>query len=465
MAATLAIEINDAGIVVATADGVLAIEPGYAVVDGSSIVTGTPAYSQARVKPRQASNRHWVELNVEPGSTSLAGKLSAAELAFAQLSDLWARFGAGADSVIFVVPSTYKGEQLGLLLGLAQECGMPVRAMVDAAAAASVRPYPERQLVFVDAGLHGVSATPIEQGDEATALPPVNLESTGLASLMDAFARRVAELFVLGTRFDPFHEASTEQLLYDGLPAWLERLHDESATSLSIPFSGERFEIDLERGQLLAAAQGFYKALLQLVAQTRRGRTGLAVQISDRLARLPGILDELNRLDDCILLELEPGYAARAVLASSAAFDPASQQVKLLRHMPWREAPREDSPPPATTTTSAIPFTASSAPPTHLVYRGVAYPVNGEGVVIGRSKIDHRRAIILDDETRGVSRSHCEVSLIDGELRLKDLSSYGTFVNERRVDGEEVLQPADVIRVGSPGAELTAVIVEQADGA
>jgi pSer/pThr/pTyr-binding forkhead associated (FHA) protein len=69
---------------------------------------------------------------------------------------------------------------------------------------------------------------------------------------------------------------------------------------------------------------------------------------------------------------------------------------------------------------------------------------------------------VVDDQTAGVSRSHCELALRDGELRLRDLSSYGTFVNERRVAGEETLHPADIIRIGSPGAELTVVTMEAA---
>ena len=59
-----------------------------------------------------------------------------------------------------------------------------------------------------------------------------------------------------------------------------------------------------------------------------------------------------------------------------------------------------------------------------------------------------------------MSRVHCEVVLRDGELKLRDLSSYGTFVNERKVAGETTLERADVIRIGSPGAELHVVDVE-----
>jgi pSer/pThr/pTyr-binding forkhead associated (FHA) protein len=68
--------------------------------------------------------------------------------------------------------------------------------------------------------------------------------------------------------------------------------------------------------------------------------------------------------------------------------------------------------------------------------------------------------LVIDDQSSGVSRSHCELALADGELVVRDLSSYGTFVNEKRISGQEVLRPADVIRIGSPGAELELVRVE-----
>jgi pSer/pThr/pTyr-binding forkhead associated (FHA) protein len=64
-----------------------------------------------------------------------------------------------------------------------------------------------------------------------------------------------------------------------------------------------------------------------------------------------------------------------------------------------------------------------------------------------------------------VSREHCELVLRDGELRLLDMSRFGTFVNEKRVSGEATLRRSDVIRIGTPGAELTVVSMESANAA
>lgn len=104
---------------------------------------------------------------------------------------------------------------------------------------------------------------------------------------------------------------------------------------------------------------------------------------------------------------------------------------------------------------------ARATPPTHVVYGGLAYRVGAAGLAIGREADPQRRTIVLTG-SNGVSRLHCEVVLRDGELKLRDLSSYGTFVNERKVAGETTLSRADVIRIGSPGAELHVVDVEDA---
>jgi hypothetical protein len=454
----LGLEINDAGIVVAEPSRVLAVEPGYALAIDGTIVTGQAAYAQARVRPRQVSNRYWGALSLESGTSGIATVDTAAELA---LKSLWQRFGSAESEVLLVVPGAYRREQFGLLLGLAEECGMRVRGFVDAAAAASVRPYPNYQLLHLDAGLHHVGVTALEQGAEVAAGEAQHLADVGLASLVDSWAGRVAELFVLATRFDPFHQAESEQVLYNRLPSWLERLHTEQSVELTLPQGEEELSVVIEREQLLGVAAGFYRALVQLIAQCRAPDTRLVVQVSDRLAALPGLLAELGRLDDAHIVGLAPGQAALGALAGVHAVDAPTGQVKFLRHLPWREssvASVEATPAPVEKVNGA------QLPATHVVYRGIAYHVDAQGLLVGRDAAANERRIVLGGEHSGVSRAHCELVFRDGELKLIDRSRYGTFVNERRVAHEATLRPADVIRIGSPGAELRVIALEQADG-
>jgi hypothetical protein len=452
----LAIDINDAGIAVADASGVLVVEPGVAVVERGRILTGGEAAAVARLRPRQASSRFWNALSQEPGSAGV-DLPSAADLAHAQLAALWQKVGQSSTDVLLVVPAGYRSEQLGLLLGLAQECGIPVRALVDVAAAAGHRPYPDRELVYLDAGLFRVTATVLEQGDDVAVRAEHALLQSGLTGVMDAFARRIADAFVRATRFNPFRHGETEQALYDRLPQWLEALQAEERLELGLPYAGDEVRVTIERDELLGAAAGFYRAIAQLVAQHREPGSRLVVLVSDRLARLPGLVAELARLDDTRVEALERGHAARsALLAMPRA---GAVDVKFLKRLPWRAAPVQAEP---AVVAADAPSTASRHSATHVVSGSTAYLVGAAGLVVGRETDPARRTIVVPDGHSGVSRAHAEIQLRDGELKLRDLSRYGTFVNERKIMGEVVLQPGDVVRVGSPGVELRAVVVESA---
>ncbi len=462
---TLAIDINDANLIVADDTGVLATEPGYAVVGRDGVLTGKEAYAQARLRPRETSNRFWQNLSLDENSAGLDGVANTAQLAFAQLESLWKQYGGQGHDAVLVVPDHYSREQLGLLLGLAVECEMPVRSLVNSAVAASPRPYPGQQLVYLDASLHRVSVTTLDQGDEVAALDERVIDGAGLSSLMDLWAKRVAELFVLSTRFDPFHGAESEQLVYDNLPHWLELLQDDESAELTLPHGEKEVTVDVSRDQILGVASGFYRAIVQLLAQTRSGHDRLVVQVSHRLLQLPGVMSELARLDDAHFVALAEGEASLGAIKSLAAIS-SGDQVKLLKRLPWREAAVElersvDAPAPVELSkTAAKPEPAA----THIVYRGVAIPVDANGLLVGREESEGRRTIVLNGDHGGVSRSHCEFVRRDGELRLKDLSQFGTYVNEKRVAGDLVIQPADVIRIGTPGEELQAVLLEADHG-
>jgi hypothetical protein len=456
----LAIDINDAGIAVADVTGVLGVEPGFAVVDRGRILTGGEAVALARLRPRQASNRFWSVLSLEPGSAGV-DLPSSAELAHAQLAAIWQKTGNAWTDVLLVVPAGYRSEQLGLLLGLAQECGMPVRALVDVAAAAGHRPYPDCQLLYLDAGLYRVTATVLEQGADVAVRAEHALLQSGLMGVMDAFARRIADAFVRATRFNPFRHGETEQALYNRLPGWLDALRTEERLELKLPYAGDEVRVTVERDEVLGVAAGFYRGVAQLVAQNREPDRGLVVLVSDRLARLPGLVGELARIDDARIETLEEGHAARSALLAAPQANGAD--VKLLKRMPWRAAPVLSETVVGMGRATAPSAAAGASRATHVVHGGTAYRVGAGGIVVGRETDATRRTIMVPDNHSGVSRVHAEIQLRDGELKLRDLSRYGTYVNEKKVAGEVVLQPGDVVRVGSPGIELRAVVVEAAE--
>jgi hypothetical protein len=454
----VSLEINDAELTVAAPQGVLAVEHGYALVEpGGAIVTGREAFNAARLKPRQSYSRFWSDLAMDPLKNGPAGVASTAELAYAQLKTIWDQHGAAGGEAILVIPGYYGKDQLGLLLGLAQECGITVRGLVNAAVAASLQPYPDHQLVYVDAGLHRVVLSRLLQTDHVTLAEETTLDSVGLDDVMDIWARRVAELFISRTRFDPFHRADTEQALYDRLPDVVQQLTRAGSTQLVLPVNGGEQSLTLEVGDLTAPVTAFYRAVVQLVSAARDPGAALIVQLSDRLARLPGLVERLSTLEDALVVALEPGRAATGALESLSDIKPRGEHVTLLKRLAWRR----DAAVIQRSTPVTRPDAQASPAATHVVYQGLAYAVTSNPFLIGR-EVAPRQGLKLSKGHSGVSREHCQLRRQGDELQLSDISRHGTFVNEKRVDGHAVLAPGDVIRIGSPGEQLQ--VIALADG-
>lgn len=71
------------------------------------------------------------------------------------------------------------------------------------------------------------------------------------------------------------------------------------------------------------------------------------------------------------------------------------------------------------------------------------FPISGRKVTIGRGEECGLRVPLLS-----VSRTHCELTKGQDELRVKDLaSSNGTYVNNRRIN-DAVLKPGDRLAIG-----------------
>ena len=62
-----------------------------------------------------------------------------------------------------------------------------------------------------------------------------------------------------------------------------------------------------------------------------------------------------------------------------------------------------------------------------------------------------------------ISRSHGAVSVAEGVIRFEDLSSNGSFINGKRVEGSVTLRPGDVLTLGPYDLELLAELPAEQD--
>ena len=287
----------------------------------------------------------------------------------------------------------------------------------------------------------------------------------GLAGVADAFARRIADMFVRATRFDPFTHAETEQALYDRLPEWLEALQREERVELSLKYRNEEFRITAERDAVLGVAHGCLSRRASSSSLSTASRaSGSSCSCPIALRRCRGSSASSRGSTTRRSSAFAAGHAARSVLLAPGRSRRAQGDVKLLKRVPWREAPRDerrgDERPCArsprrcsrarsrrrTSSTAASPI--ASAPPAS---RSAAKRIRSAAPSCSSGSSGVSRAA-LRGRACATASSSCAT-----------LSSYGTFVNEKKVAGETTLKRADVIRIGSPGAELHVVDVEGAE--
>jgi hypothetical protein len=448
------IELNDAGIAVHSEEETLAESPGYALLGEESLVLGAAAEARARTQPLQVSDRHWDELSLEALPRPAGRMRNRADVACAQLAQAWRDARADGEQALLVVPGSYSRAQLGLVLGIARECGIEVAGLVDAAVAASAEPHPGRSLLHLDLTLHRAVLTRLTQGTRLSRASVETSERAGLVALRTAFVRAIAALFVRDTRFDALHHGESEQILYNGLPQWLAALESAGSVTLELQAAGKTHAVTLKREHLIEAAQPHYATLRDLIAAATRPGEPVTLEITHRVAALPGAAASLAQLPSCEIVALDARAAARGALALSEhiAAPRTGESLSFVTHVPWRL-------PTAGVDMQRTPAPGGAAQPTHVLYQARAHAIGDEPLVVGAEIPAGTRGFNLAGALQGVSRRHCSIYRNGQGVVVEDHSSYGTFVNGMRVEGRTTLAAGDRLRLGTPGEELLLITV------
>lgn len=470
--AVLAIELNDAGIraVKNTAPGMEAFpsSPGIAVWDGAALLTGREASRRARLKPRWSHDRFWQELDTSPLPAPFPSHFRRADLLHAHLEEIWNASNGNVDEVILAVPGSFSTEQLGLILGIARSCQMPISGLVDQGVAASLL-APGDNLIHLDIHLHRAVATQVRRG---TALERTQIlvdEETGLLGLFDAWVKYLAQIFVRTTRFDPLHRGESEQALYDRLPDWLDMLRQEKSAVLAMRGASKEYSVELTREQIVHAVRPFMERMARLARSSQKAGERAVLLLTPAVANLPGAADFLmdTEMEPFSLpaaagamgaLKAKHAICSRSIQGGEAV---PSEGLTFVTQLPLDGALSKDESdhrrwaPPA--------LEREVTPPTHVLCDGVAHAITSRPMRLGLEVPVKERGIDLSTcsgSTAGVSRSHCTIFERNGRVVLEDHSSYGTFLNDRRVVGRATLAAGDRLRVGTPGIELRLIKVE-----
>jgi hypothetical protein len=463
----LALELIDTALVLAHQRGesvdIVADAPGVAILEDQGTLTGAEALQRVRVKPLLAHTNFWRDLSTQPLTrpSRLAG--TTADVAFAQAEHLLARYKRENEAILLAVPAGYSREQLGLLLGVINETGVPVAGLVDAAlAACSLEPSPAR-ILHLDLELHQALLTVLEySGGEHTGLKRSRYEIAlrhGLLGIQQSMVQFIAENFVRKTRFDPLHDAATEQRLVDQLPAWLGELQQAETITLSFQFGERELQLELERTQLIEAAELHYAELLRLVQGARVAGMPIELRVSQRVAAMPGLLDRFKTLRDCAIQVLPAAAAAIGALQYQTAIRRSADSLALVYQLPVPRAETDD------TFSADVEATPAQLRPTHVLFQGRAWNISDRPLTIGWAVEGRQRALTLPNALPGISRAHCTLVRRNGAVMVEDHSTYGSFVNDEKVSGRTALTVGDRLRLGSPGVTLELIQLVNDDGA
>jgi len=460
----LGLELSDAGILVAGTEpaGLLEIDgnrvesPGFALAEKQGLTVGVTAERKAHLYPRQIINQFWDQLNIEPLEQPNPFAQNHAEIAFEHFARIWEVVKHHGKEMLIGVPGFYTREHLGFILGIAQELSMSVKGFVPLAVAAVPERLPKGMILHLDLHLHRFEVTRLERADQLNLKDSISAEGNGLSKLYRRWVDAIAEEFVRSTRFDPLHQAATEQELYDRLPGVLRQLYRNPDVYFEMTGGSKVYHVTLTRDLFFKKGATVFEEMRRFVSRfcDRYGKAGAGpvLILSDRIARLPGIIDMLSEIEDSKIIELEPGAGALGILKFTGLLfeQQAGSSAPFLTSRPLPndgsisyEEPRKDA--------------GGQQQPTHILYRHLAYPIMEKPLIIGLERVADESSIQIQGQIAGVSRKHCTVQLQGNKVVLKDYSTYGTFVDENPVKEQTNLLLGQKLRVGTPGEILNLI--------
>ncbi len=481
----IGVEISDIGVLAAggappalmPTDGEALESPGIALVAGrKQVLYGVEAQRQARLMPRQVNDRFWSQLGTHPVSGQPAGAANYAEMAFAHLRAIRERIG-GKAAWSMATPAFLDPNRLGILLGIAQELQVQVVGLCSLAVAAMPAEEPNRIAYHVDVHQHEVELTRLSIGERVALDKTQVLPRQGHDALMDALCRLVANEFVRATRYDPLHQAATEQQLYGQLLAILREGRADTASNVEIQTGRTAYAMAVLPQMLLEAAASIRGAIVEAIREAVEQATepSVSLWLSHRAVWVPGLVQELRGLAGVRLVTLPRGAAAFGALAMAEEAGGADASgsvpflVSRLRGAPGVPPPiRDGEPEEADDTTGISPIGMPPVPddepqpaPTHLLLGHRAWPLADAVWWLGVDAEGTGMDAARDAEANRLSRRLGSVRMEDGAVRFRPEPDAVLDLDGQPVQGPVPLRPGAVLRAEGVVGECRTIVVER----
>jgi hypothetical protein len=300
------IELKDPGISVRSQHEVLSSSPGFANIATRTPVFGEEARQLARLHPRQNFTQFWAQLSLDPLALKNPHFRHAADLAHTHLDHLTKGldFEHGA---IIAAPSNYSRNQLGVLLGVVKQSSFAAVGLVDLALLQAAGSDAE-ECIIIDLQLHQAVLTSFRRIDgQLVKDRVVQVPASGLLALQDAWTGMIADEFIRQSRFDPQHNAETEQFVYNQLPEWLGASQKQHELLLEINHKGTVHQAQVTREHFDQRARLIFTRIAHELDNVRTPQSALHTAAANMslpgLSQyLPGLiaLDEDSTMAACV---------------------------------------------------------------------------------------------------------------------------------------------------------------------
>ncbi len=378
-----------------------------------------------------------------------------------------------ADTLALALPAYLTREQIDSIPRLAEKAGLPSHLWLSAALAAALSAAAEHPwdgpALVLDADDHALTWTAIGAGEGTLRILDVQaLSRCGVTAWKEALLKAASDRCVRQTRRDPRDNGEAEQSLYDQLDAVLDGCGRGNIVDLVVRMTGLCQNLLFTPAEAAVRCASFVARALDEMNGLLGGAPCRVVLVTASASRLPGLLAGLHEaVASWTTAEDEPdeddfgagllddetvGRVGVSVLSADAIARGACElAVRRARgEVPAGYLSSAPFPPPQPTDDG----------PARVQFRNQDYAIQGKSFLVGRhAECD----LVLDPaEFPAVSGRHCEIVYERRTFVLRDRSRNGTFVNDRPVVHEIILQPGDWIRLG-PGGPLVRFLGRSAD--
>jgi len=439
------VELNDSAIGLGDASGIIVQSPGFALADGKLIQLGEEAERQARLKPTSSYNKYWHELSMEPLSQQDRFR-HAADIAHEHLLHLAeaANLVGEQHQVIFAVPGNFSQQQLAILLGIARETPLQPVGVADSALAASVALAKAERVIYVDMQLHQVVLTELRMHEDRIATAAVvQVPGIGSQNFMDLMMQLTTDLFIQQSRFNPQHNAESEQQLYNALPNWLQQeATEQGSLELELNSGGNVYTAKLPRESLIHSLSGHYAKLeQQLQALTRGGAA--QILLNPKIAGLPGISAAVQHQGELVVVPT--GTVHSTCLEYHESIVAGEAGIRRVTSLPLRAEHKE----------AVLERAGSDERPTHFLYQHRAFPLDGLRLKNG-SQINGSSKATLTLSVAGLPEELARVERRGNQVFLQTYEG-DWLINAQTMSDVQELKLGDRVAIGD--AELRVIQV------